>query len=709
MFSWSLPKDHHVYITYDHSVKNVTLTNLMAYLQSLKLCSGVNDENLLKHFKKHSIPKLFNPTTSDDHNDSTDYYRSTKCLLLDNDSPCSVCSKEIKSRSSQEIKSNKRKSQMSQIPAKPNAPISSTSTERIKLTLQHYRLENKELTTHIKQLQDEISKSSMNVSNEMSKDLITVMSNADQSNVSPFMKFFWEEQQKYLSSSPTGVRYHPMIIRYCLSLASKSSAVYNDLRYDEKTGTGVLKLPTLRRLRDYKNYIKPERGFNQNIIEELRQKTKDFSDPEKYMVLLLDEMKIQENLVWDKHTGELIGFVDLGDIDVNYATLQKTDDIATHVLVFMLRSIVNSFKFSFANFATTGATACQMFPLLWKAISICELNSLKVIAVTCDGASPNRKLFRMHFSLNDRDDMNDDVTYKTPNLFATDGRYVYFISDPSHLIKTSRNCFANSGSGRCTRFMWNDEMFIIWNHVADLFHEDRKFGLHMMPTKITYEHIKLTPYSVMNVKLAAQILSSSVSNSLLKYGPPEAAGTAKFCSMMDSFFDIVNIRSTDAHDYELKPFLAPFSSINDPRFSWLRNVFLQYFTDWLISIEERHGNFTKNAKNNMFISHQTYEGLKITVNSIIESVKFLLQNDVKFVLTERFCQDPLENYFGHQRSLGRKTNPSVFDIGYNDNAIRNQKIFKPIAGNVAGADQAMIDFTNEPLPCRKKPKKNHNN
>lgn len=40
-------------------------------------------------------------------------------------------------------------------------------------------------------------------------------------------------------------------------------------------------------------------------------------------------MKIQENLVWDKHTGELIG--------LNYATLQKVDELATHVLVFLVR------------------------------------------------------------------------------------------------------------------------------------------------------------------------------------------------------------------------------------------------------------------------------------------------------------------------------------------------------------------------------------
>ena len=44
----------------------------------------------------------------------------------------------------------------------------------------------------------------------------------------------------------------------------------------------------------------------------------------------MDETKIQENLVWDKHTGELIGFVDLGDIELNYDTFQKTDDIASH-------------------------------------------------------------------------------------------------------------------------------------------------------------------------------------------------------------------------------------------------------------------------------------------------------------------------------------------------------------------------------------------
>ena len=70
---------------------------------------------------------------------------------------------------------------------------------------------------------------------------------------------------------------------------------------------------------------------------------------------------------------------------------------------------------------------------------------------------------------------------------------------------------------------------------------------------------------------------------------------------------------------------------------------------------------------------------------MIEATKFPLWHQVKYVLSEYFCQDAFENWFGRQRSLGlRKDNPSMVVFGYNNNAIRNQNHFKPIAnGNVA--------------------------
>ena len=69
---------------------------------------------------------------------------------------------------------------------------------------------------------------------------------------------------------------------------------------------------------------------------------------------------------------------------------------------------------------------------------------------------------------------------------------------------------------------------------------------------------------------------------------------------------------------------------------------LGYFRDWKESIETRQGEFTANARAKMFVSWQTHEGLQITVYSIIELVKYLLQEGMEYVLTEKFCQDPCE-------------------------------------------------------------------
>ena len=170
-----------------------------------------------------------------------------------------------------------------------------------------YRTENKELKMKLGKLQEEISKVSLPVSADLSNDLKSIILETDQRNISPFMRLFWEEQQKYLQSSPNNVKYHPMIIRYCFSLASKSAAAYDDICYNEKTGTGFVILPSFCRLRNYKNYIRPQRGFNKDIVNELLENVKHFSDNEKCFAMLMDEMKIQENLVWDKYTGDLIG------------------------------------------------------------------------------------------------------------------------------------------------------------------------------------------------------------------------------------------------------------------------------------------------------------------------------------------------------------------------------------------------------------------
>ena len=65
---------------------------------------------------------------------------------------------------------------------------------------------------------------------------------------------------------------------------------------------------------------------------------------QRYVAIIMDEMKIQSNLVFDKNSGDLVGFIDLGDPMTNYANLQQDDTVATHALAFLARGLCTDMK-----------------------------------------------------------------------------------------------------------------------------------------------------------------------------------------------------------------------------------------------------------------------------------------------------------------------------------------------------------------------------
>ena len=80
-----------------------------------------------------------------------------------------------------------------------------------------------------------------------------------------------------------------------------------------------------------------------------------------------------------------------------------------------------------------------MFDPMWEAVYRLENLGLRVLAVCCDGLAANRRLFSLHQS------GSTTPIYKVLNPYAHDGekRYLFFLSDPPHLMKTVRNCWAN--------------------------------------------------------------------------------------------------------------------------------------------------------------------------------------------------------------------------------------------------------------------------
>ncbi|XP_077869908.1 uncharacterized protein LOC144362652 [Saccoglossus kowalevskii] len=162
-----------------------------------------------------------------------------------------------------------------------------------------------------------------------------------------FQHLFWEEQLRHARCSDSRqMRWHPTIIRWCLFLKFKSSSAYEALR-----SSGFVKLPSQRTLTDYSNYIKPKPEISQPVLKELISEIECLgsSESNKYVVLLHDEMKVKQDLVYDKNTGELIGFTNLGDINEELMKLEngchieknKGLGLASHVLVLMVRGLAS--------------------------------------------------------------------------------------------------------------------------------------------------------------------------------------------------------------------------------------------------------------------------------------------------------------------------------------------------------------------------------
>ena len=109
----------------------------------------------------------------------------------------------------------------------------------------------------------------------------------------------------------------------------------------------------------------------------------------------------------------------------------------------------------------------------------------------------------------------------------------------------------------------------------------------------------------------------------------------------------------------------------------------------------------------MFISWQTMEGFQITTFAIIEAVKYLPSQGMEYVLAEKFCQDPVEEYFGGQRKMGRRSdNPDMYMFGYNNNALHVQRNVGASTGNTRerhgySKQSSWKDVDNETLPKRK--------
>ena len=205
---------------------------------------------------------------------------------------------------------------------------------------------------------------------------------------------------------------------------------------------------TDRTLHDYTHFIKSGTGIQAKVTQQLISEVNldDLEEWRKFVGIIFDEMKIKERLVFDKHECKIKGFIDLGDINNHLMIFENsiTDTsshnsntntllVAKQMLTFMVRGVFIKLDFPYTQYPTVGITAEQLFPIAWEIIRNLECAGLKVISLTRDGSSANRKFFQLHNKLAGA---NTKVVHKVPNPYSKEKRYLYFFVDVPHLLKT---------------------------------------------------------------------------------------------------------------------------------------------------------------------------------------------------------------------------------------------------------------------------------
>ena len=88
----------------------------------------------------------------------------------------------------------------------------------------------------------------------------------------------------------------------------------------------------------------------------------------------MDEIYIKSNLVYNKHDGSFVGFVNIGDINNQLLDFQAAIDsgepspsLASTVIVFMVRGLLHKFAYPYAQFACGKLAGDLIFDPIWEA------------------------------------------------------------------------------------------------------------------------------------------------------------------------------------------------------------------------------------------------------------------------------------------------------------------------------------------------------
>lgn len=402
----------------------------------------------------------------------------------------------------------------------------------------------------------------------------------------------------------------------------------------------------------------------------MKSKAERMEGLQKVCTLCMDEMSIKSNLFYSIKEDMIHGFYD--------DSYNRTDSVATHALVFMLRGLVGNWKQPLCYYYVGASCNPAIVHKILEDIIPKILNTgFNLCSVASDMGANFTSTFLTRLL----------VTPERP-YFLIGEKKIYVFWDFPHLIKCLRNNLMTSS------FSINNNEDPLkrtdWNDILEMSKIDNQTNFVMAP-KITPTHLNPNTFQKMRVKYATQLISHTVSCTLKclsengkLQNPLRVETLYTILEKFDKLFDMFNSSSKFAS----KSFLCAYENNEE------QNRFLTEMFEFIDQMKCFSVNGVNNTKRLKFLT-----GMKINIRAL--PLLFLdLQRDYtdvhfQYILTRRLNSDALENFFALIRGAnGYSPNPTTVQFAQSFKKmlfLSDPKILKE------GSPFANCEFDNDEL------------
>lgn len=435
-------------------------------------------------------------------------------------------------------------------------------------------------------------------------------------------------------------KYDAEIRSFALTLHFYSPKAYS---YVRKTFNNLLPHPST--IQRWYSVLEGEPGFTHEAFQAIKNKT---AKNNVFVNITVDEIHIRQFVEWDGKSYE--GFTDIG-------TSVESSELATSALVFMAVALNSSWKIPIGYFLIKSLGADERANLTKTCLQLLYETGAECHSITFDGAPTN---ILMCQKLGASYNLSD---FRPWFLHPITNEKVFTFWDACHMLKLCRNALENKAV-----LLDHNQKNIKWSIIKELNEIQKSEGLHA-GNKLSDRHVNFYNEK-MNVRLAAQTLSLSVSDAISFTNLCDGDGTAEFCKNINDSFDILNSMNIFAK-YKFK---EPLSIKNFELFK----TKIEYLVEYFKHIKDSFGSFIIDTNRKT-----GFLGFIVCLTNLLNLYDVLITTGkMNYLLSYKLSQDHLETFFSAIRSRGGfNNNPSAsqFKAAYKRLLVHHQITTSPNA------------------------------